>query len=109
MSQPQIITQPSLNGYKSRRFVHLLDVEPQRCPSEIHGYGYATVAYLAGVKVESAIKAATRGLFSLKDLRSVARYILRADARRKSGLKSKRRKREQGEAIQARIRRQVVP
>lgn len=85
----------------TRRQVRLLSIERGRGPSAVYGYGIATVALWAGVKVATAMRAMNRGLFSLGDLRSVAAYVLRKDKRRRG--QGKTVARESGQQIRERL------
>lgn len=88
-----------------KRTVRLYEVEKDRGPSQLFAIGYATIAQAAGVKLESVWKAVHRGTLSLFDLPSIARFIVRVDARRNRKRPVERTRAGTGPEIKARIAR----
>ena len=88
-----------------KRTVRLHEVEKDRGPTQLFAIGYATIAQAAGVKLESVWKAVHRGTLSLFDLPSIARFIVRVDARRNRKRPVERTRAGTGPEIKARIAR----
>lgn len=90
--------------YQHKRKVRLLVIEPRAIATVIAGYGYATIAYFAGITIEAVVKAASRGVFRLDDLGSVARYITAKHKKRVANRPPPPRRRQEPEqSIRARL------